>query len=356
MYYATYVGLDVHKSSIYAATFSPETGEVKEKVFPGDEDGLVDWLNSLDNPVRVVYESGFSGFALSRNLNNNGINCCIAAISKTTKAAGDKVKTDRRDAIFLARQLACGNIVEVSVPSVDTEGLRDLSRLRESIRDNLTAAKHKVVQMSLRYGFRWMSSNWTIAHMRWLGQITMPTESAQTAFSIYLDELVHLDGQKKKLEKTISQMCKEQPVKELSDRFQMLLGIGPITAFSLAVEIGDFTRFSSGPSFASYLGLVPSESSSGEKKYRGAITKTGNPHIRKALVEASWCILRAKSPYKRIEQQNMEPRLVEMACNINRRLIKRRLHLIRDGKRRPCVANTATARELAQAIWAIANA
>jgi transposase len=355
MYYRTFVGLDVHKSSISAAAFSPETGEIVQRKFTEGEVLLFAWLKSLDAPIRIVYESGFSGFALYRKLMSEGLDCCIAAISKLAKPSGDRVKTDRRDAIFLARQLACGNIVEVNVPSVESEGLRDISREREFLSESLTAAKHRVTQMCLRYGFTWNGNNWTLGHFDWLHKLRMPTENAQTVLDRSVDRVLRLQNEKKALDRIIGVLCEEDPVKTLVDRLCLIKGIGRASAFCIVVEIEDFKRFRTAAAFASYLGLVPSENSSGSKVRRGKITRTGNDHVRKTLVEASWCMARMKTPYK-TQRDDMNPQILEMARVINRRLLKRRTYLLNIRRLGPCSANIATARELAQAIWALVNA
>ena len=173
MHYHTFVGLDVHKNTVSACAWNPNTQQEQQRTFPYDPVSIAEWMLSLEGPALAVYESGFCGFSLYRSLTELGAECCICAVSKIARPKGDKVKTDKRDARFLSRQLAGGNISKVSVPDIETESLRELSRLRATLRDELTAAKHRVSQMVCRYGFRFggEEKNWSGKHRLWLGSL-----------------------------------------------------------------------------------------------------------------------------------------------------------------------------------------
>lgn len=344
MHYPISVGLDVHLSSIAAAAFVVETGEVVQKSFAGDDtEGIVEWVSSFDAPVQTVYESGFCGFTLKRRLDDAGIPCRIAAISKLAKPTGDRVKTDRRDAVFLARQLACNNITAVNVPTLEREGMRDVSRALGIVRADLAAAKLRVMQSHHRYGLRYPGTQgaWTSNWLTWAKSLRMPSHGAQVAYDYHMAATLRLIDGKKELERTVELWCGDETIRGQADALCAIKGISKTVAFCLITEIGDFSRFSSAAGLASLLGLVPSENSSGQSV---RITRTDNEHARKALIEAAWCYARIKTPYKPVPE-GLHPEIAAHASKANRRLLKRRQHLM--ATKKPCVANAATARELA---------
>jgi transposase len=353
--YRTYVGLDVHKASISAVAIDTESGVMARTRLGWDIEGLCRWLSDLEGPVTCCYESGFCGFSLKRALGERDMHCDVIATSKLAKPSGDRIKTDRRDAEFLARQYLARNVRVVATPELETEGLRDLSRLHASLRDTLSAAKHRVSQMCLRYGVRYegKEGKWTQAHMRWLRGTRMPTDLAQEAFDTYLDQVMSLVEEKRRIALRIEGLCREEPLRRLIDALCAIKGISHISAFCLVSEIGDFTRFTHAPLFASFLGLVPSEHSSGEKTSRGPITKTGNRQVRRMLTEVAMCIIRQRSVHKACAEDVPAP-IRRMAAKANRRLAKKRDSLKAKGKH-VCKIAIACARELAGFIWAIAS-
>lgn len=353
--YRTYAGLDVHKASISAFAIDTESGVITQKRFGWDTEGLCRWLSDLEGPLTCCYESGFCGFSLKRTLEDKGIHCDVIATSKLARPSGDKVKTDRRDAEFLTRQYLAQNVCVVATPAIETEGLRDLSRLHASLRDTLSAAKHRVSQMCLRYGVRYegKGGKWTQAHLRWLKGIRMPTDLAQMSFETYLDQVISLADEKKRIAALIGRLCEQEPLKEIIEALCAVKGISHISAFCLISEIGDFTRFTHAPLFSSFLGLVPSEHSSGEKTSRGPITKTGNRQVRKMLIEVAMCVIRQKNVYKACGKDVSAP-IRRMAAKANRRLAKKR-DLLRAKGKHVCKMAVAVARELAGFIWAIAS-
>jgi transposase len=356
MYYRTSIGLDVHLSTISACAFMPDSGEISQRTFAGDDtEGIVKWAKGFEGPVQAVYESGFCGFTLQRRLEGRGVECRIAAISKLAKPSGDKVKTDRRDARFLAVQLACGNVTTIAVPSVEREGMRDISRALGIARDSLTAAKLRVVQTHHRYGLRFPGKGkpWTQAWLSWAKKVPLPSPAAQLAYEHHLMHALSGIEEKAALQKLVERWCKDGSVRACVDALCAIKGISLTIAFALAVEIGDFSRFRTAAGFSSYLGLVPSESSSGQKTSRGGITHTGNEHIRKCLIEASWVYSRIKGPHKKApEGLSLEVR--SLAAKANRRILAR--HDSLKATKHPCVANAATAREMACWVWAVAKA
>jgi transposase len=356
MYYPISIGLDVHLNSISACAFNSETGEISHRKFPGKEEiKLVEWIVSLEDKAQVVYESGFCGFALKRFLDGQEIPCKIAAISKLSKPSGDKVKTDKRDAAFLARQLAVGNITEVHVPSIEREGMRDLSRALDIVRSSLTSAKLRVMQTHHRYGLRFehekTSTTWSLPWMSWAKSLKLPSEGAQLAYDFHMSQALKLIDEKKYLEKLIATRCDSDDIKSMIKAFMSIKGISKTVAFCLVSEIGEFSRFSKGSGFSSFLGLVPSEDSSGDTVRKGNITRTGNEHVRKSLIESAWCYARMNTAYKK-PQEGVSAEIIANAHRTNRRLLERSRSL--RAAKRPCVANAAVARELACAVWAIA--
>jgi transposase len=351
MHYATSIGLDVHLSTISACAFVPDTGEFDTRTFAGDDTaGIARWAKSFSGPVQAIYESGFCGFTLQRELRRQGVDCRVAAISKLARPSGDKVKTDRRDARFLAIQLACGNVTTVNVPTVEREGMRDISRALGIATDGLTAVRLRVVQTHHRCGLRFPGKErpWTQTWMSWAKKAALPTEAAQLAYDHHLTHALYPIDEKARLERQVEAWCKDDSVRDMIRALCRIKGISKTIAFALATEIDDFTRFKTAAGFASFLGPVPSESSSGKTRRQGGITRTGNEHVRRHLIEASRVYSRIKSPHKKAAD-GISCEVKAIAARANRRLMDKRGALA--GKKHPCVANAATARELATWIW-----
>ena len=356
MLYSSSIGLDVHARSIKAAAFISLTGELIEKSFGYDAQSLGAWIHTLPKPVQCIYESGPTGFDLFRKLDEQGITCFVGAVTKMLRPIGDRIKNDKRDAIFLARMLATGNIVPVYVPTPAEEAARDISRAREDLRQNLTRAKHHLMKFLLRKGITYDlgKTTWTKTYRLWLESLSFSQPDEQLVFEEYLLSIADLECKRERLDRAIKQRSKELPWAETVSRLVCLRGISTTIAFALVTEIGDFTRFKTAGSFASYLGLVPSLNESGQSCSRGRITKTGNTHIRKLLVEAAWHCQRPLRPFTGVKA---EPQIHEsvrlIATEANIRLHKRSLHL-RQRKLPACKVNVAVARELAQWIWRLA--
>lgn len=361
MNYATAIGLDVHARSITAVALFRDTGEVISKKFDYDPLSLAEWILQFDS-AKAVYESGVTGFHLVRALRELGVDCIVGAVSKMQKPAGDRrKKNDRNDAEFLARQLMAHNIIEVFVPDEETEAMRNLSRAHEDLRDDLTRAKHRLTHLLIRWGYVWNEYNergqrkgtWTHAHWEWIRSIELPEMAAQETLDLYISEVRHIEAQKKAIEKRIAQYASKNRWRERVEALRCLKGIDTLTAFALVVETGIFSRFRSARAFSSWLGLTPSEHSSGERISLGSITKAGNSHLRKLLVEASWHYTRITKERKRSLYDYSVPfNIANHAAQGIQRLVKRRKHFIA-ARKRPVVANVATARELSCWIWAL---
>ena len=360
MAYRTSIGLDVHARSVAAAAFVPETGEVVQKSFPYDPWAVAEWAKSMPQPARCVYESGPTGFDLQRKLAEAGVECCVGAVSKMLRPSGDRVKTDKRDAVFLARMLAVGNVVEVAVPTEAMEAARDLARAREDCRHDLMRARHLLSKFLLRKGVVYGSGKkaWTKAHRAWLASLSFGDSCERLVLEEYLEGVKSLELRRERLDAAIAERAAQPDLAPTVSELKCLRGVSTVTAFSLAVEVGDFSRFPDARSFMSFVGLVPSESSSGETVSRGKITRTGNGHARTLLVEAAWHHARAYSPMLATsvsDAADVPAAVAEAAARANRRLHERCAHLRSRGKP-ASVVNAAIARELAGFVWALAIA
>ena len=359
MTHRTSVGLDVHARSIAAAALDHLTGEVSQRSFAYDPAAVAAWVLSLEGPARCVYESGPTGFDLQRSLSAAGVECVVGAVSKMLRPSGDRVKTDKRDAVFLARMLAVGNVVEVAVPTPAMEAARDLARAREDCREDLMRARNLVSKLLLRKGVVYGDGRaWTKRHREWLSRIELPDPCERLVLEEYLEGVRSLELRRGRLDAAIAERAKGPDLAPVVSALSCLRGISTVTAFSIAVEVGDFTRFPTARAFMSYLGLVPSESSSGESASRGKITRTGNGHVRTLLVESAWHHARRPGPMSATslaDARGVPVAVAEAAERANRRLASRSAHL--RGRGRPAnVVNTAVARELAGFVWAIATA
>jgi len=361
MNHITSVGLDVHARSIKACAFNPLTGEVARRSFAYAPAEVAEWILSFEAP-KAVYESGVTGFHLQRELEALGVDCVIGAVSKMDKPAADKrKKTDRRDAAFLARQLALGTVSEVHVPDPACEAAHDISRALADARDDVTASKQRLSKFLLRNGYVWDETNdrgqrkkaWTRDHWAWIESIEMAEPAAQETLDYYIDRCRRAMEEKKDLEAKVRAHSEEGRWKPAVDAISCLKGMDVVTAFALVVETDGFSRFRNASAYASWLGIVPSEHSSGEGRHRGGITKSGNKHLRRLLVEASWHYLGASRHEKSLRKgQEVAPEVRRHAAKGVRRLVDRRSALLDSGKR-SVVANCATARELACWAWAI---
>lgn len=361
MNHVTSIGLDVHARSITAVAMDSITGEVRSQRFGYSPAEVAEWILRFESP-KAVYESGVTGFHLVRALRGLGVDCAVGAVSKMQKPAADKrKKNDRNDAEFLARQLMAHNITEVFVPDEETEAARNLSRALEDLREDLTRAKHRLTHLLIRWGHVWddrtpsgaRKGSWTRAHWEWIRSIELPEAAANETLDLYISEVRHIEAQKKAIEKRVAQHARKDRWQGRVEALRCMKGIETATAFALVAEAGAFSRFDSARGFASWLGLVPSENSSGERTSRGGITKAGNSHLRKLLVEASWHYTRAtKERKRRLNDPAVPANVSSHAARGVARLVERRRHL-QEMRKRPVVANVATARELACWVWAL---
>ena len=358
----TFVGLDVHARSVKACAFVPETGETARKSFGYEPGEIASWVASLPQPAKCVYESGVTGFHLCRELGSMGIDCVVGAVSKMHKPAADRGrKTDRRDAQFLAVQLALGVVTEVHVPDPECEGARDLTRALADARDDAVRAKQRLSKFLLRHGLVYDEKNaagqrrsrWTRDFWAWVGRIDLEDAAAMATLDHYCERVREADAAKAALEAKVKLLAQQPRWKPTCDALKCLKGIDAVTAASVACEADGFARFATASGFAAWVGLVPSEHSSGESQSRGGITKAGNKHLRKLLVEAAWHYRGAsRSPKDLAKGQAVNAAARRHANAGVRRLVDRRRALDEAGKQ-SSVANVAVARELACWCWAV---
>jgi transposase len=351
----TWVGLDVHARKVVAGVLDAASGEVRTLRAPTSPVETVAWLSRLPAPVRVAYEAGPTGYGLARACTAAGIGCTVAAPSKIQRPPGDKVKTDRRDAERLARLLRLGELVAVRVPEPHEEAARDLVRAREDARAELMRARHRLSKLLLRRGLVYDAAAWTLAHEQWLRRQRFDASPLALAFDEAFGAVLQAKARRDRLDQAIAELAEEPPFADVVGRLCCLRGVGTLTALALTVELGDWTRFQP-QSLGPFLGLTPSEDSSGERRRLGAITKTGNTHARRLLVEAAWHQRRPLRPSIRLEQRRRDqPAAVRARADESaRRLHDRWQALERRGKRRTVVA-VAVARELAGHCWALAT-
>src|SRR5919201_1683620 len=284
----TYVGLDVHARSTHAAAIEVATGELRRARFGGGSAEAIAWLQTLPPPLRGCYEAGPTGFALYRAAEAAGLRIDVVAPSKTPRAPGDRIKHDRKDAELLARLLLAGQLKPVTVPTPPFEAARHLARAREQLRGDLMRCRHRVSKLLLLHGRVYEGSGWTKTHRRWLAQQRFEQAATELA---YLDALAAVDGlvaRKQALDERLSRLASEGEWWSTVVRLRCFRGIDTLSALALTLEIGDFGRFRRPQQLASWLGLVPSLSQSGDTRAQGAITKTASAYARRLLVEAAW--------------------------------------------------------------------
>ena len=348
------VGLDVHARSIRLAAVRADE-LLEERTLPYDEEAVVRLLGRWP-AVRCCYEAGPTGFGLYRYLAERGIECAVVAPGLVPQRPGDRVKTDPRDARKLARLHAGGLLEPIYVPPPELEAARDLVRAREDARLDRMRDRHRLSKFCLRHGRLLPTTGWTVLRRKWLGEQRFEHAGEQVTFGTYLHAVDLVDARVEQLERAIREMAEQGPWRELVARLRCLRGVDTLTAMGLVTEIGDFSRFRSAEEFMAFVGLVPSEHSSGERRRQGAITKVGNAHVRRLLVESAWHARRRPTVGYELSrrQRGQDPAVIERAWRCQQRLYQRWQRMAGRGKPHQKIV-VACARELAGFVWAIAT-
>jgi transposase len=353
-----YVAMDVHKASITIAVAEQGRDAAKEYcTVPNDPQHVFKALARLGakGKLRCCYEAGPTGYELHRALKQRGIDCIVVAPSLVPIQAGNRVKTDRRDAVKLAHFLRSGDLTAVYVPDEATEALRDLERARDDAKCAERVARHQLSKFLLRHGRRFSDGGaWTQKHLAWIRTLKFAHEAQQRVLCDYLKSVEDATARVDALTKDIAELVETTTLAPLVKALQALRGVRLVTAVTIAAELGDLKRFATPRQLMAFLGLVPSEHSSGESKRRGRITRTGNTHVRRVLVEAAWSYQFRPNMSQEIRKRNegIAPGVQRIAWQAQQRLHKRLMNLRRKGKNTQ-KAIIAVARELAGFVWAI---
>lgn len=348
------VGLDVHANSVRLAAVRADE-LLEERTLPYDHDAVERVLRGWP-AVRCCYEAGPTGFGLYRYLVGRGIECAVVAPGLVPQRPGERVKTDPRDARRLARLHAGGLLEPIYVPSRELEAARDLVRAREDARLDRMRDRLRLSTFCLRHGRRLPTQSWGVARRKWLAVQRFEFAAQQQTFDSYVHAVDLVDRRIEALERAIRDSAEQRPWRQLVAKLRCLRGIDTLTALALVAEIGDFERFSSAEEFMAFVGLVPSEHSSGEQRRQGSITKAGNAHVRRLLVESAWHARRRPTVGYELarRQRGQDAAVIERAWRCQKRLHQRWQRMASRGKPHQKIV-VACARELAGFVWAIAT-
>lgn len=352
-----YVGIDYHQNTLTIAVRVQGSKKIKETIRLNNEDKLISkYMTKLSKEfqIRACYEASSSGYCFQRKMQSWGYNCQIIAPSSLPKRRGDRRKNDFRDARALAQNYANGTLSTVHLPTKEDESVRTLIRCRMAFKETEKRAKHQINSLLLSQGLRWPKSKWTVQHLRWLWDLKMPNEYLQQVLDEYLSHLDYLQARIKHLDQQIEQIAESDLYAPAVKKLRAFKGIRTLSAMLLITEIIDFRRFPNPRALMAFLGLIPSENSSGDKQRGGPITKIGNPRCRTQLVE---CIQHyVKKPQisylMKADLAQVDAHSATIAIKCLKRLHKRYWALIMKGKIRP-VALMAIAREFVGFIWAM---
>jgi transposase len=350
------VALDHHATTTVAAVLVPGQRTPALHTLASDSPTILRFLERLRRqaPIACCYEAGPCGFELQRALTRHGMPCDVIAPALIPRRPGDRVKTDRRDAGQLAVLYRAGALTAIHIPTEEEEAARDLLRCREDIRADLLRARHRLSKFLLRHGRRFTATKkaWTKRHAAWLQAQTWPRPALEQTHRAYVRAVDEAVSRLQAVEAELRDLLTLEPLQARVARLRCFRGIDDLTALTIAAELGDPRRFPSAPSLMGFVGLVPSEYSSGPKQARGAITKTGNAHIRRVLVESAWHY--RHHPFAgralTLRQRGAPATVVQHAWTAQHRLHRRYRRLAARGKPKQLIV-TAIARELTGFLW-----
>jgi len=355
----THVAMDTHKKQHAVAWADPDTGEIQVftvKNTPKDIQKMVKKIQrKAPGEVQFCYEAGVCGFTLKRRIEAAGSRCQVIAPSLVPRKKGERIKTDRRDARKLLGQFLAGQLTAVTAPNPQQEAAREVTRCRQAAQEDLKRARHQLVKFLTRHGYLYRDGNhWTQKHDRWLRSLQFDAPPLREVFDWYYTQLQHCQQRLAMLDKEVAALAEQPAYKEIVGLLRCLRGVETLTAITLVTELFEFGRFDSPRKLMAYLGLVPSEHSSGEKRRPGSITKTGNGRIRRLLVESAWHYRHRPVVSKTLKRRRKDqPQwAIDIADRAQLRLHKRHQRLTMRGKI-PSKVVVAVARELAGFLWAI---
>jgi transposase len=353
----TYVALDDSKRKIVVGILRPDVEQPELREIGNDARQirqLFERLRREGRPLAACYEAGVSGYDLHRQITALGAACSVIAPALTPRRPGQRVKTDRRDAAKLVRLFRAGELTAIHVLNEDEEAVRDLVRCRDDLRRDVLRWRHRLLKLLARHGRTYLAGrNWSLAHWRWIREQRFEVPPLARAFEATLFALEQALARQAELDKELEALATSEPYREPVAHLQCFRGIGTLSAIILLAEVVDFQRFHRPRALMAYLGLVPGEYSSGDTHRRGALTKAGNSHARRILVEAAWHYRHRPrlGPALADRSQGQPAEIVGEAWRAQQRLHRRYRHLIGHGKRPP-VAVVAVARELVGFLWA----
>jgi len=358
----TWVGIDDAANKFDIAIFHDQDENPKEEFeVMNDPDGLgrfVKKLKSQSGQVRCVYEAGVLGYTLQRYLKKKGVSCEVVAPSLTPRRPGDRVKTNKRDARKLAKLYRAGELTSILIPTEKQEALRDLIRAREDVMEDLTRQRHRLSKFLLRNGLRYrMGKAWSKGHWQWIRNCHFEDAHRQLTLTEYRRIVEQTQEELKTFDEAVEELAEKPEYVRAARRLMALKGVKAITAMTIIAEAVDLKRYVSAPAFMDANGLVPSENSTGDKERRGSITKTGNSHLRRVLVESAWHYRHSTVASRTMKQRckGLPEEVIRIAETADRRLHKKYSKIVYKGKR-PTIAVVAVARELAGFVWAIGQA
>jgi transposase len=353
----TYVAMDTHKKQHRIALHYPCQEEIVEFTINNTVRDIKKMVNKIKKQapgeVEFCYEAGVCGFTLKRRIEQFDCRCIVIAPSLVPRKPGERVKTDRRDAKKLLMMFKAGLLTEVHAPNEQQEAARELTRLRETAKENLKRIRHQLLKLLTRHGYAYRNGrHWTLKHIAWLRTVEFTEPMLTSVFESYFAEMIYCIGRLEALDKEVELLAGSEEYKEIVGALRCFHGIETLTAITIITEIFEFGRFESPRHLMSYLGLTPSEDSSGDKQKKGSITKTGNKRVRRLLNETAWHYRHRYVPSAALKKRRKgQPQwAIDIADAAGRRLSKRHRHLVNNGKM-PCKANIAVARELAGFIW-----